>query len=436
MRDVILKVKNKSSRVFVVDGTRTPFLKAKGVGPMSASDLAVQAGTALFNRLPIQANQVDEVIIGAAMPGPDEANIARIIAMRLGCGDKVPAFTVMRNCASGMQAIDTGAQNIAMGHAQMVVVGGTEAMSRAPILYDLAMANWLANWMTAKGFAGKAKMIAAFRPNFLLPIIGLLRGLTDPLIGMNMGQTAEELAYRFGIDRLTMDEFAYKSHHALAKAYAEGLMSEVTPIVDARGQVYTQDTGLRADVTLEGLAKLRPVFDKKFGQVTAGNSSQVTDGACMLLLASEAAIKAYKLPVLGEIIDCDWQALDPKYMGLGPAHAVASLLAKHDMNFNDIDILEINEAFAVQVLACLEAWNDSNYCQEALGLKNALGAFDLKKLNAEGGAIAAGHPIGASGARIVLHVLNMLKKKNLKRGIATLCIGGGQGGAMLLETGE
>jgi len=431
-----MKLKNNSSRVFVVDGTRTPFLKAKGVGPFSASDLAVQAGSALFNRLPIEANQVDEVIIGAAMPGPDEANIARIIAMRLGCGDKVPAFTVMRNCASGLQAIDTGAQNIAMGRSQLVLVGGTEAMSRAPVLYDLAMVNWLSRWMTAKGFAGKAKTIAAFRPHLLIPIIGLLRGLTDPLIGMNMGQTAEELAYRFGIDRLAMDKFAFNSHHALAKAYVEGLMTEVTPIVDARGQVYHQDTGLRADVTLEGLAKLKPVFDKKFGQVTAGNSSQVTDGACVMLLASEAAVKLHQLPVLGEIMDCNWQALDPKYMGLGPAHAVASLLAKHDFNFKHIDILEINEAFAVQVLACLEAWNNTNYCQDALGMKKALGAFDVEKLNAEGGAIATGHPIGASGARIVLHVLNMLKKKKLKRGIATLCIGGGQGGAMLLETGE
>jgi len=170
--------------------------------------------------------------------------------------------------------------------------------------------------------------------------------------------------------------------------------------------------------------------------VTAGNSSQVTDGACLLLLASEAAIKTHQLPVLGEIIDCDWQALDPKYMGLGPAHAVASLLTKHELNLNDIDTLEINEAFAVQVLACLEAWNDRDYCQAELALKHALGAFDRTKLNPEGGAIATGHPIGASGARIVLHVLNMLKKKNLKRGIATLCIGGGQGGAMLLETGE
>lgn len=427
---------NNTSKVFVVDGTRTPFLKAKGVGPFSASDLAVQAGTTLFNRLPIKASHVDEVIIGAAMPGPDEANIARIIAMRLGCGDKVPAFTVMRNCASGMQAIDTGAQNIAMGRSQLVLVGGTEAMSRAPILYDLAMANWLANWMSAKGFMGKAKTFAAFRPNFLVPIFGLLRGLTDPLIGMNMGQTAEELAYRFGIDRLAMDKFSYKSHHALAKAYADGLMTEITPIVDGKGRVYKEDTGLRADVTLEGLAKLKPVFDKKFGQVTAGNSSQVSDGACMLLLASEQAVNDYGLPVLGEIIDCNWQALDPKYMGLGPAHALASLLTKHNFDFKDIDILEINEAFAVQVLACLEALNDSIYCQKALGLKKAFGAFDLDKLNAEGGAIAAGHPIGASGARIVLHVLEMLKRKKLKRGIATLCIGGGQGGAMLLETGE
>ena len=428
-----IKGLSHDASVYIVDGARTPFLKAKGVGAFSASDLAVQAGSALLKRLPISPSAIDEVIVGCAMPGPDEANIARIIAMRLGCGDKVPAFTVMRNCASGLQSIDTAFRNIASGHSQMVLAGGTEAMSRAPILYDLAMANWLSKWLSAKGLMQRAQVIAKFKPNFLVPIIGLLRGLTDPLIGMNMGQTAEELAFRFGIERAEMDTFSLNSHLSLAKAYDEQLMSEVVPVIDSKGQVYNYDTGLRKDITMEALAKLKPVFDKKYGQVTAGNSSQVSDGACMLLLASEEAVKAHKLPVIGKIMDCTWSALDPVYMGLGPVHAIANLLTKNKLAFKDIDAVEINEAFASQVLACLDALNDENYLQSHLGLEKSIGTLDMQKLNRQGGAIAVGHPVGASGARLVLHLLNMMKQQHLKRGIASLCIGGGQGGAMLVE---
>lgn len=426
-------VQSFGAPVYIVDGTRTPFLKAKGVGAFSASDLAVSAGKALLKKIPIEAEQIDEVVVGAAMPSPDEANIARIIAMRLGCGEQTPAYTVMRNCASGMQAIDSAAKDIASGRSHLVLAGGTEAMSRAPILYDLAMMKWLGQWMNAKSLGHKAKVLMQLRPQYLTPVFGLLRGLSDPLISMNMGQTAEELAYRFQLHRLQMDEFSVQSHQKLAKAYQEGLMSEVVPIVDNKGQVYHQDTGIRPDASLEGLAKLKPVFDKKFGQVTAGNSSQVSDGAALLLLASEKAVKDFELPVLGQIIDTQWSALNPLYMGLGPAHAIAALLHRHSLQFSDIDTLEINEAFAVQVLACLDAMASEEYCQKILGLNHALGAYDLTKLNPQGGAIAAGHPVGASGARVVLHALKHMQQKGLKRGVASLCIGGGLGGAMLLE---
>jgi acetyl-CoA C-acetyltransferase len=422
--------------VYIVDGARTPFLKAKGVGPLSASDLAVQAGQALLKRLPIHPTNIDEVIVGAAMPGPDEANIGRIIGMRLGCGEKVPGFTVMRNCASGMQALDTAARNIALGKSHLVLAGGTEAMSRAPILFDLAMANWLSKWMAAKTTMQRARVLGQFKPNFLMPIFGLLRGLCDPLIGMNMGQTAEELAYQFHIDRFAMDKFSVDSNLKLAAAYNENLMSEVVPIIDIKGNVYTKDTGFRADSNVEALAKLKPVFDKKYGMVTAGNSSQVSDGACLLLLASEDAVNKYKLPVLGKIVDSQWSALEPIHMGLGPVHAITTLMERHKLDFNHVDVMEINEAFAAQVLACLAAWGDADYCKKELGLNHEVGKLDMSKLNIQGGAIAAGHPVGASGARIVLHTLKILKEKKLKKGIASLCIGGGQGGAMYLEAME
>ena len=425
---------NLSGRdVYVVDGNRTPFLKAKGIGAFSASDLAVAAGVPLLSRQPIAPSDLDEVILGCAMPGPDEANIARVLALRLGCGQKVPAFTVMRNCASGMQAIDNAAIDIASGRCDLVLAGGTEAMSHAPLLFNQKMTAWLAAWFAAKSVSQKAGLMTQLRPSFFAPVIALLRGLTDPIVGLNMGQTAEELAYRFHITREQMDAFASQSHLKLASAFAENKMSEVSPIIDYKGRVYAKDDGIRDDSTPEKLAKLKPFFDKKYGMVTAGNSSQITDGACLLLLASADAVKKHGLSVIGKIVDTQWAALDPAQMGLGPVHAVTPILQRQKLQFDDIDCLEINEAFAAQVLACMAAWNDEDYCKTQLGLKQALGAPSFDKLNREGGAIAAGHPVGASGARIVLHVLDALKQRNESRGIASICIGGGQGGAMYLE---
>lgn len=419
--------------VFVVDGSRTPFLKAKAIGPFTASDLAVAAGMPLLNRQPVSPADLDEVIIGSAMPGPDEANIARVVALRLGCGDKVPAFTVMRNCASGMQAIDNAALQIANGRSDLILAGGTDAMSHAPLLFNQKMAAWLGRWFSAKTAGQRLGLLTQFRPSFLAPVIALLRGLTDPIVGLNMGQTAEKVAYRFNITREQMDAFACESHHRLAAAFAEGRMDEVVPMIDSKGRAYLQDDGMRVDSTVEKLAALKPFFDKKYGMVTAGNSSQITDGACLLLLASAEAVKKYKLSVLGRIVDSQWAALDPAQMGLGPVHAATPIMQRHDLKPADFDCWEINEAFAAQVLGCLAAWNDKDYCREQLGLKAAMGAPSLEQLNKDGGAIATGHPIGASGARIVLHVLQTLKQTKGTRGMAAICIGGGQGGAMYLE---
>ena len=419
--------------VYVVDGSRTPFIKAKGLGLFSGSDLAVAAGMPLLNRQPFSPTEIDEVIIGSAMPGPDEANIARVIALRLGCGEKVPAFTVMRNCASGMQAIDNAAMQIASGRSNLILAGGTDAMSHAPLLFSHKMAGWLGRWFAAKNVQQRFSLMTQLRPSFLVPVIALLRGLTDPIVGLNMGQTAEQVAHRFNITREQMDAFANESHHRLAAAYDEGRMSEVVPIIDAKGNVYTKDDGFRPDSNMDGLAKLKPFFDKKYGMVTAGNSSQITDGACLLLLASADAVKQYNLPVIGKIVDSQWGALDPAQMGLGPVHAATPIMQRQHLKPEDIDCWEINEAFAAQVLACMSAWDDTDYCQTQLGLKQAMGAPPLSRVNKDGGAIAAGHPIGASGARIVLHVLQDLQQRNGTRGMAAICIGGGQGGAMYLE---
>lgn len=419
--------------VYIVDGARTPQLKAKGApGPFSAADLAVGAGRPLLLRQRFEPDAFDQVILGCVMPGPDEANIARIVALRLGLPQRTPAWTVQRNCASGMQALDSAFHDIAAGRAELVLAGGVEAMSRSPVLLNDAMVAWLAQWNTARSVGARAKTLAQLRLQHLAPVIGLLRGLTDPLVGLNMGQTAENLAYRFGISREQMDAFALESHRRLAAAQDEGRLGEIEVIFDQTGKVYAHDDGLRRDGDMGKLAKLKPAFDKKFGSVTAGNSAQITDGAALLILASEDAVRKYRLPILGRIVDSQWAGVDPAQMGLGPANAMAPLLQRGRFAVNDVDYWEINEAFAAQVLAVLAALQDEHYGRE-LGWDGAVGAIPLDRLNVDGGGISLGHPVGASGARIVLHLLQVLKQRGGRRGVASLCIGGGQGGAMLLE---
>ncbi len=420
--------------VFVVDGRRTPFLRTRGrPGAFHAADLAFQAGRALLYEQPFTARDFDQVILGCVMPGADEANIARVVALRLGCGDRVPAWTVQRNCASGLQSLDCAAQDIASGRSDLVLAGGVEAMSHAPILFSEAMAAWLGRFSSARSAGARLKAVSAFRPALLKPVIGLLRGLTDPIVGLNMGQTAEILAHRFAISREHMDAFALRSHQRLAAAQEAGHLDEIEVIYDQRGHYYDADDGLRADSSLEKLARLKPVFDRPFGKVTAGNSAQITDGAAWLILASEEAVNRHDLPVLGRVIDSQWAGVDPRQMGLGPVHAMAPLMTRNDLDSSDIDYWEINEAFAAQVQACLRAWQDADYCREELDLEQPFAAIDEERLNVDGGGVSIGHPVGASGARIVLHLLNTLKRTGGKRGIASLCIGGGQGGAMLLE---
>ncbi|HEX8987069.1 MAG TPA: acetyl-CoA C-acetyltransferase [Rhodocyclaceae bacterium] len=423
--------------IYIVDGARTPFLKSRNIpGPFSASDLAVAAGRTLLARQPFAASELDEVILGSASPSVDEVNIGRVAALRLGCGHKVPGWTVMRNCASGMQAIDSAIANIQAGRSQLVLAGGSDALSRAPLLYSDKMVLWFSRMAQAKKPAQVLALFAKLRPNmFLKPVIGIVKGLTDPVVNLLMGQTAENLAWRFNITREQMDEFSVESHRRVAAAQDAGhFKNEIVPLVGQDGAVYAADDGVRRDASMAGLAKLKPFFDRKYGRVTPGNSSQITDGATWLLLASEEAVARWDLSPIGRIVDSEWAGLDPAQMGLGPVHAVTPLLQRNGMGLDDVDAWEINEAFAAQVLGCLRAWQDDAYCREQLGLPGAFGALDTAKLNLDGGAIAQGHPVGASGARIVLHLLHVLRREGKKRGVASICIGGGQGGAMLLET--
>ena len=428
--------RGSASPVYVIDGARTPFLKAAGApGPFSAGDLAVQAGRALLLRQHFEPQSFDEVILGCAAPPPDEVNIGRVAALRMGCGEKVPAWTVMRNCASGMQAIDSAMANIQSGRSGLVLAGGVDALSRAPLLFSQAMVRWLSRWYAARGLGQKVALVRGFKPAYLAPVLGIVKGLTDPMVGLMMGQTAENVAYRFGIDRAAMDDYAAESNRRVLAARAAGRFDEeIVPLVDGEGKVYGIDDGARADATPEKLAKLRPVFDKPYGNITAGNSSQITDGAAWLILASEAAVRQHRLQPLGRILDTQWSGLSPAEMGLGPVYAASELLKRHRLGLNDLDAWEINEAFAAQVLGCLRAWESDDFCRRELGLAEAAGPLDAARLNVDGGAIALGHPVGASGTRIVLHLLNVLRRQGgRRRGIASICIGGGLGGAMLVE---
>ena len=421
--------------IYVVDGARTPFLKAqKGPGLFAASDLATQAGRALLLRQPFAPSDLDEVILGCAAPSADETNIGRMVALRLGCGEKVPGWTVMRNCASGMQAIDSAIANIQLGHADLVLAGGVDALSRAPLLYSDTMVRWFASMMGMRTVNQKIGHFFKLRPAALLtPVIGLMKGLTDPVLGLLMGQTAENLAWKFGIDRQQMDEFAVRSHQRALAGRVAGHFEEIVPLVDTQGKVYGEDDGVRPDASMAGMAKLKPFFDKKYGNITAANSSQITDGAAWLILASAEAVEKWKLQPLGQIIDSEWAGLDPAQMGLGPVHASTPILQRHGLALDDIEAWELNEAFAAQVLGCQAAWQSDEYCREQLGLPAALGKIDDEKMNVDGGAVSIGHPVGASGARIVLHLLHVLRRQKMKRGMATICIGGGLGGAMLVE---
>ncbi|MCK5360514.1 MAG: acetyl-CoA C-acetyltransferase, partial [Gammaproteobacteria bacterium] len=364
----------KGRPVYIVDGSRSPFLKARGKpGPFTAADLSVAAGKPLLNRLPFSSDCFDEVILGCVMPGPNEVNIARIAALRLGCGESTPAWTVQRNCASGLQALDSAARNIASGEAELILAGGVDTMSRAPVLLNDAMVGWLSDFARARSVTDKLVAISKLRPAYFKPVIGLLCGLRDPVVDMSMGQTAEKLAFQFKLSREEIDSYALLSQQRLAAAVDNGFLEELVAVYDSKGKFYDQDDGLRRDSSLANLAKLKPVFDRKFGKITAGNSAQVTDGAAWLVLASEKAVKQYELPVMGRLIDTQWAALDPSVMGLGPVHAMTPLLKRRRLKMDDIDYWEINEAFAAQVLACRKAWADKDYCREKLHLRSAFG---------------------------------------------------------------
>lgn len=417
-------------RVFIVAGTRTPFLKMqKQAGDFSASELALGALKPLFQQYESLKSDIKEVVIGCAIPSSQEANIARLIALRAGLADTTSAFTVQRNCASGLQALDSAIGLLRTGQSEIILAGGTEAMSRAPLLYNAQMVRWFGGMQSAKKPLQKIQQLLKLRLDILNPVIALLEGLSDATLSLNMGQTAEELAYNFQIDRERMDLFAVESHQ---RAIAAQTTQSLVPLYSHQGVAYEQDDGVRSDASMERLAKLKPVFEKH-GTVTAGNSSQISDGAAMLLLATESGLQKHHLKPLAEIKAVAWAGVKPLWMGLGPVHAMHEALKMAQLQMSDIDYFEINEAFAAQVLACQKAAGSAEYRKTYQLEGTGLDTIPADKLNVEGGAIAIGHPVGASGARLPLQMAHLLHRRQARLGMISLCIGGGQGGAMIVE---
>src|SRR6201982_888363 len=376
--------------VFIIDGSRTPFLKARsGPGPFTPVDLAVQCGRPLLARQPLPPTAFDQVILGCVNVIADEMNPGRVAALRLGMGESMVAHTVQINCGAGMQSIDTGYRYIREGVANLILAGGTEALSYAPLVWPNAGVRWFAGLASAKGIGAKIAALLKTRPRFFKPIIGLERGLTDPITELNMGQTAEVVGHLFGITREQSDAYAAESHKRLAHAQKEGfLKGEVETTFARDGKFYDHDDGVRPDSTPETLAKLRPVFERPWGPVTAGNSSQIPDGASWVILASEEAVAKHGLTPKAAIVDSQWASLDPSIMGLGPVLSATALLKRNALTLQDIETWELNEAFATQVPGWPAAWKDEKFCKEVLGLDGPAGGIDHAKLNVDGGAIS------------------------------------------------
>lgn len=425
-------------RIAIIGGYRTPMGKAGGaLKNVLADDLAVRVVKELVIRSKIDVNQIDEVIFGnVAQPG-NAANIARVITLKAGLPQKIPAFTVHRNCASGMEAVTSAASKIWAGEAEIILVGGTESMSNIPLMFNKKMTNLFANLFKAKNLVQKLSAIFSFRPNFLKPIIGIQQGLTDPVSGMIMGCTAEKVAKEFTITRKEQDEFSCLSHNRAEAATAKGIFKEeIIPVYnndERNGKMIEEDEGIRKGQTVEGLAKLKPYFEKDTGTVTVGNSSQITDGAAAMIVMKESKAKELGLEVLGYLKDFAYAGLDPSVMGLGPVYATAKVFDKTGLSLDEMELIELNEAFAAQVIGCERAFASDEFAKKNLGRNNALGKIDRDILNVNGGAVALGHPVGMTGARIILHLLRELRRRNKNLGLATLCIGGGQGGACVLE---
>lgn len=422
--------------VYLVDGKRTPQVKSGAeIKDIQAPFLGHYLIRHLVDKFGIPSDQIDEVIVGNTGTPAKYPNVGRVIALEAGLHKKTSGYTVHRNCASGMEALSQAYDKISSGRNHLIFAGGVESMSQMPLLFNKHMTEFFVELMKAKSTAQKLKIFSTFRPNFLAPVIAIEQGLTDPFCGRNMGQTAETLARELGISRLEQDEFANLSHHKAAQATKDGkFREEILPLTAGAklDKMIADDIGFRANSTVEGLGKLKPYFERETGTVTVGNACPITDGGSMWLLASEEAVKKHNLDPIARMVDYHFHGLEPERMGLGPVLATHGVMKRTGLKVSQMDLVELNEAFAAQVIACLKVMKDKNLSSK-WGIDEVIGEIPLEKLNVNGGGIALGHPVGSTGARLVVTLAHELKRRKQKYGLATLCIGGGQGGAVVIE---
>ena len=415
--------------MYLVGGFRTPFCK---FNTLLADEPVYSLGSSpakhLLATLGVDPEYVDEVIFGCCnQPATTLANIARTIAVRSGVPETVPASTVHRNCASGFEAITSAYDKACNNRGDVFLVGGVESMSQAPFLFSRDATKKFTKLARSRTLFDKLGSIAQMRPSDFKPEISLKMGMVDSLCDMSMGQTAELLAREYNITRRDQDQFAESSHYK-AIANSDKLEGEIATFYSTEdncirsysNKTVAVDNGIRNDADTHRLSQLRTVFDKS-GTVTAGNSSQVTDGGVALLLMTEKGLRKTNCTPLARIVDYAYAGCDPKRMGLGPVDAMARVCHTSGLKVRDADLIEINEAFAAQVLAVLKY------------SKVVLEEIPKDILNVNGGAIALGHPLAATGARLILTLARELKHKNLNNGLASLCIGGGQGGAIWIQ---
>lgn len=425
-----------SKAVYIVDARRTPQVKS---GAELATVAAPYLGHYLIRQIcdskAVDKDNVDEVIFGNTGTPAKYPNVGRVIALEAGLHKKTSGYSVHRNCASGMEALSQGYDKIFSGRSDVIFAGGVESMSQMPLLFNKQMTQFFIDLMKAKTTSDKVKTLLSFRFPHLKPIIAIEQGLTDPFCGKNMGQTAETLAKELNISRLEQDEFANWSHQKAISAIKSGrFQDEIIPIISGENndKLISTDIGPRENSSVESLAKMKPFFERDTGTVTIGNSCPITDGGSVCLLASEDALKKYKWEPMARIVDYHFHGLEPERMGMGPLLAMHGVLKRSQLSLDQMDLYEINEAFAAQALGVVKALGDSAISSR-WGVSNKVGDIDKNKLNVNGGAIALGHPVGSSGSRIVVTLAHELKKRKGKYGIASLCIGGGQGGAMVIE---
>ncbi|UCD24047.1 MAG: acetyl-CoA C-acyltransferase [Gemmatimonadota bacterium] len=424
-------------RVAIVAGCRTPFCRAGTVlSGMSAVALARHAVSELVHRANLGGNAVDEVYFGQVVASPLVPNIAREVSLLPQFPRTIPAASVNRACASANQAIALGYEQIWSGRASVVIAGGAESLSNIPILHSRRMADMLVRFSRAKKVSARLRLLASIRPKDLIPVAP---AIAEPSTGETMGQSAEKMAKINGISREDQDQFALRSHRLAHAGTQDGrLGAEIAPVFNAGGKrgVVTQDNGIRHDTSLEQMAQLKPVFDRRYGSVTAANASPLTDGASAVLLMSEEAALSLGYEPLAFLKSYAVAALDPGEQLLqGPAYAVPKALDRAGIGWEELGLVEMHEAFAAQVLSNIRAIESKQWAVEKLGRSRPVGEVNWETLNVMGGSIAIGHPFGATGGRVTMTLVNEMKRRDTQFGLVSVCAQGGMGFAMVLERG-